>query len=74
MKYAPNVSSSRRKCRKVSGNPFVVISFSLLHSAQSSYLNCFVQAHFTAPSSVRRKLMSAQLNTELKNKYGVRLP
>eukprot|EP01025_Chloroclados_australasicus_P022204 TRINITY_DN23007_c0_g1_i1.p2 TRINITY_DN23007_c0_g1~~TRINITY_DN23007_c0_g1_i1.p2 ORF type:complete len:172 (-),score=14.22 TRINITY_DN23007_c0_g1_i1:172-645(-) len=45
MKYAANVSSSRRKSRK---------------------------AHFTAPSSVRRRLMSAPLNTELKHKYGVR--
>ena len=31
-----------------------------------------VQAHFTAPSSVRRKLMSSPLNKELKTKYGVR--
>ncbi|PRW60014.1 60S ribosomal L26-1 [Chlorella sorokiniana] len=30
------------------------------------------KAHFTAPSSVRRKLMSAPLSTELRNKYGVR--
>merc|ERR1712097_128150 len=30
------------------------------------------KAHFTAPSSVRRKIMSAHLNKELKNKYNVR--
>lgn len=30
------------------------------------------QAHFSAPSSVRRKLMSAPLSTELRNKYSVR--
>lgn len=30
-----------------------------------------LQAHFTAPSNVRRKLMSAPLSTELRNKYGV---
>eukprot|EP00892_Ulva_mutabilis_P000631 jgi/Ulvmu1/10569/UM065_0023.1 len=30
------------------------------------------KAHFTAPSSARRKLMSAPLNSDLKNKYGVR--
>ncbi len=29
------------------------------------------QAHFSAPSSERRKLMTAPLSTELKNKYGV---
>lgn len=29
------------------------------------------QAHFSAPSSVRRKLMTAPLSQELKNKYGV---
>ena len=45
MKKNPNVSSSRRKCRK---------------------------AHFTAPSSIRRKLMSAPLSKELRQKYNVR--
>eukprot|EP00249_Psilotum_nudum_P009085 c21699_g2_i1 orf=536-979(-) len=30
------------------------------------------RAHFTAPSSVRRILMSAPLSSELKNKYNVR--
>merc|ERR1712226_450548 len=30
------------------------------------------KAHFTAPSSVRRKLMSAPLSAELRQKYGVR--
>lgn len=30
-----------------------------------------LQAHFTAPSSERRKLMSAPLNAELRTKYGV---
>ena len=30
-----------------------------------------LQAHFTAPSSLRRKLMSAPLSPELRNKYGV---
>merc|ERR1719164_88903 len=30
------------------------------------------KAHFTAPSSERRKLMSAPLSKELKNKYNVR--
>ncbi|WIA11559.1 hypothetical protein OEZ86_002528 [Tetradesmus obliquus] len=45
MKYAANVSSSRRKSRK---------------------------AHFTAPSNERRKLMSASLSTELRQKHQVR--
>lgn len=31
-----------------------------------------LQAHFSAPSSVRRKLMSAPLSSELRTKYGVR--
>jgi hypothetical protein len=31
----------------------------------------FAQAHFAAPSSERRKLMSAPLSTELKNKHQV---
>merc|ERR1719230_538404 len=30
------------------------------------------KAHFTAPSSVRRKIMSAHLNKELKQKYHVK--
>merc|ERR1711988_1801611 len=30
------------------------------------------KAHFTAPSSERRKIMSAPLSAELRNKYGVR--
>ncbi|KAJ9682822.1 hypothetical protein PVL29_018697 [Vitis rotundifolia] len=30
------------------------------------------KAHFTAPSSVRRVLMSAPLSTDLRNKYNVR--
>mmetsp|Transcript_23936 Transcript_23936/g.32923 ORF Transcript_23936/g.32923 Transcript_23936/m.32923 type:complete len:146 (+) Transcript_23936:56-493(+) len=30
------------------------------------------KAHFTAPSSERRKIMSAALSSELRNKYGVR--
>merc|ERR1712196_102644 len=30
------------------------------------------KAHFTAPSSVRRKIMSAHLNKELKHKYHVK--
>ncbi|KAL4535723.1 hypothetical protein Ndes2526B_g06606 [Nannochloris sp. 'desiccata'] len=30
------------------------------------------KAHFTAPSSERRKLMSAPVSTELRNKYNVR--
>lgn len=34
-------------------------------------LLALLQAHFTAPSSVRRKLMSAPLSAELRNKYGV---
>merc|ERR1719502_635391 len=29
------------------------------------------KAHFTAPSSVRRKLMSSPLSAEMRNKYGV---
>lgn len=36
---------------------------------------CFIllmQAHFTAPSNVRRKLMSAPLSGELRKKLGVR--
>jgi hypothetical protein len=32
------------------------------------------QAHFTAPSSERRKLMVAPLSQELKNKHQVRTP
>lgn len=34
-------------------------------------LPMLVQAHFSAPSSVRRKLMSAPLSSELRAKYGV---
>eukprot|EP00362_Geleiidae_sp_MMETSP1317_P002151 CAMPEP_0201282516 /NCGR_PEP_ID=MMETSP1317-20130820/5857_1 /ASSEMBLY_ACC=CAM_ASM_000770 /TAXON_ID=187299 /ORGANISM="Undescribed Undescribed, Strain Undescribed" /LENGTH=70 /DNA_ID=CAMNT_0047595417 /DNA_START=6 /DNA_END=218 /DNA_ORIENTATION=- len=30
------------------------------------------KAHFSAPSNIRRKLMSAHLSTELRNKYNVR--
>ena len=30
------------------------------------------KAHFTAPSSVRRKILSAPLSPELRNKYNVR--
>merc|ERR1712137_808568 len=30
------------------------------------------KAHFTAPSHIRRKLMSAPLSKELRNKYAVR--
>merc|ERR550514_583452 len=30
------------------------------------------KAHFSAPSNVRRKLLSAPLSKELRNKYGVR--
>merc|ERR1711897_38213 len=30
------------------------------------------KAHFTAPSSERRKIMSAPLSAELRNKHGVR--
>lgn len=45
----------------------------LMLQCQSNPEACLdVQAHFTAPSSARRKLMSAPLNTDLKNKYGVR--
>lgn len=29
------------------------------------------KAHFSAPSSVRRKIMSSPLSTELKSKHGV---
>ena len=32
----------------------------------------FLQAHFTAPSSERRKLMSSPLSQELRTKHGVR--
>jgi hypothetical protein len=32
------------------------------------------KAHFTAPSSERRIIMSASLSSELKGKYGVRMP
>merc|ERR1712142_1104445 len=45
MKKNPNVSSSRRKCRK---------------------------AYLSAPSSVRRKLMSAPLSKDLRDKHNVR--
>ena len=34
----------------------------------------FSQAHFSAPSSERRKLMSAPLSAELRKKHQVRLP
>ena len=30
------------------------------------------KAHFSAPSSVRRKIMSASLSKDLQKKYGVR--
>ncbi|KDD73907.1 hypothetical protein H632_c1741p0, partial [Helicosporidium sp. ATCC 50920] len=40
-------------------------------SVSSSRRKCR-KAHFTAPSNVRRKLMSAPLSTELRGKYGVR--
>jgi large subunit ribosomal protein L26e len=30
------------------------------------------KAHFTAPSSVRRKIMSSPLNDDLRKKHGVR--
>lgn len=33
-----------------------------------------LQAHFTAPSSERRKLMSASLSKELRKKHGVSFP
>ncbi|XP_006457971.1 hypothetical protein AGABI2DRAFT_133805, partial [Agaricus bisporus var. bisporus H97] len=45
MKYNPDVSSSRRKCRK---------------------------AHFAAPSSIRRKIMSSGLSKELKARHNTR--
>jgi len=45
MKLNPDVSSSRRKSRKL---------------------------HFSAPSSVRRKIMSSALSKELRNKYHAR--
>ena len=32
----------------------------------------FLQSHFTAPSHIRRKIMSAPLSTELRAKYNVR--
>ncbi|PJF20168.1 KOW-like protein [Paramicrosporidium saccamoebae] len=45
MKFSPNVTSSRRKCRK---------------------------AHFSAPSHVRRVIMSAPLSKELRGKHDVK--
>merc|ERR1719214_504359 len=41
------------------------------NSVTSSRRKCR-KAHFTAPSSVRRKIMSAHLNKELKHKYHVK--
>jgi len=43
-----------------------------LSSTVSSSRRKSRKAHFTAPSNVRRKLMSAPLNKELKEKHGVR--
>merc|ERR1719152_507479 len=40
-------------------------------SVSSSRRKCR-KAHFSAPSSVRRKIMSANLSSELKNKYQVK--
>ena len=38
----------------------------------SCLISLFIsQAHFTAPSNLRRKLMSAPLSTELRTKYNV---
>ncbi|XP_057250809.1 60S ribosomal protein L26-2-like [Beta vulgaris subsp. vulgaris] len=45
MKHNPNVTSSRRKCRKL---------------------------HFKSPSNIRRKIMSAPLSVNLRNKHNVR--
>ncbi|KMT15097.1 hypothetical protein BVRB_3g062180 [Beta vulgaris subsp. vulgaris] len=45
MKHNPNVTSSRRKCRKL---------------------------YFTSPSNIRRKIMSAPLSVNLRNKHNVR--
>merc|ERR1711881_811862 len=42
------------------------------HSSVSSSRRKCRKAHFSAPSSVRRKLMSAPLSKELRQKYGVR--
>lgn len=49
--------------------PQVVMKFS--KSVSSSRRKCR-KRHFTAPSSVRRKLMSAPLSKELRNKHHVR--
>ena len=68
MKFNPGVSGSRRKSRKVqitAWQPGVRLC-SLLKPL------C-VQAHFTAPSSARHKLMSAPLASELRTKYSVSL-
>ena len=87
MKYSLSVSSSRRKSRKVTG---VARELWALHRHQKLPVryaqapswplhqckpNCArVQAHFTAPSSERRKLMSAPLSGELRTKYQARPP
>merc|ERR1711881_410361 len=42
------------------------------HSSVSSSRRKCRKAHFSAPSSVRRKLMSAPLSKELRQKYSVR--
>jgi hypothetical protein len=44
--------------------------WSLSFITGACWLHC-LQAHFSAPSSERRKLMSAPLSTELRNKHQV---
>ena len=54
-------------------NPSLTVGpSSRLTQTVSSDRNKSRKAHFTAPSSVRRVLMSAALSTELRNKYHVR--
>mmetsp|Transcript_16176 Transcript_16176/g.15562 ORF Transcript_16176/g.15562 Transcript_16176/m.15562 type:complete len:93 (+) Transcript_16176:25-303(+) len=42
------------------------------HQSVSSQRRKSRKAHFSAPSSIRRKIMSSHLNKELKTKYDVR--
>ena len=73
MKYSATVSSSRRKSRKVraSRTCHKVAWYTYSNSRALVLTILTLQAHFSAPSSERRKLMSAPLNSELRNKYGV---
>merc|ERR1712004_803514 len=51
----------------------ILLSFKMkTHQSVSSQRRKSRKAYFTAPSSIRRKLMSSHLSKELKKKYEVR--